>query len=511
MAYNNKLLEAYFRLLADGTPSSSAARVDATPPAQPNHDAAAPSSSPPPPSTTAMYRDAADQRRWKCRTCPYCNGTRDATIKHSGTPKKPSDPFTFWKNVCLTNTFTASSDDHALLAAQRNLAPYPLTVPARATTFSEEEGSPQSPTPKAPLAALVVAPMVDQSELPFRMLCRRYGATLAYTPMFHSKSFAESAEYRNHQYSTVPEDRPLFVQFCSHEPDVLLAAARHVEDSSDAVDLNLGCPQGIARRGFYGSFLMEHWDLIHTMLHTLAVELRIPVTAKMRIFDDEALTLAYAEMLRDAGAYVVAVHGRTREQKGQVTGLADLEQIRKVRDHIGHSVPVIANGNILTYADIEPNLTTTRCDGVMSAEALLWDPRLFANPAQPVVTGRQFHMEQPLRFQAIDTALEYLDLVEQYPVDFGFVKAHLFKILYHSYEVFQTMRGALGDFDVHTKDLAWLRSHVQELKALEVSSGPIGSLVKTSTAEKIAAKEAVRESIVEDCECYDIDFSHMLS
>lgn len=378
--------------------------------------------------------------KYKCATCPYCNGERDPTPKYP----KP-DPFAFWEQI----------------------------------------GAPK----------YAVAPMVDQSELPFRMLCRKYGATLAYTPMFHAKSFAESALYRREQFSTCPEDRPLFVQFCGHDGDTVLAAARHVEEECDAVDINFGCPQGIARRGFYGSFLMEHWDVVHTIIHTLSVELKCPVTAKMRIFDlkDEELTLKYAKMIVDAGAMVLGVHGRTREMKGQDTGMANLDMIRKVQAHVGHRVPVIENGNILTYADIHPAIEQTNTQGVMSAEALLWDPRLFSNPARPVLTGRSFHMDKPTRLDAIQTAIDYLDFVKLYPEDLGKVKAHLFKILYHSYEVHVPFRHALGDFKCNGGDLTELVDHVQRLKEEEIACTLEGSLPKLTPEERKAEAEAQKK------------------
>ncbi|ORC86763.1 putative tRNA-dihydrouridine synthase 1, partial [Trypanosoma theileri] len=174
-------------------------------------------------------------------------------------------------------------------------------------------------------------------------------------------------------------DHPLFVQFCANDVDTLLAAARYVENECEAVDVNFGCPQGIARRGHYGSFLMEDWELIHCMLHCLAVELRVPVTAKMRVFNDLALTLKYAEMLRDCGISVLCVHGRTRSMKGQETGLANMEFIQSIYKHLQGSIPVIANGNVLTSKDICRHLQTTGCEGHMCAEPLLWDPRLFAS------------------------------------------------------------------------------------------------------------------------------------
>jgi len=154
-------------------------------------------------------------------------------------------------------------------------------------------------------------------------------------------------------------------------------------------------------------------------------------------------------MLRDAGAHVIAVHGRTRIQKGGFTGMADLDFIRAVKKEIPE-VPIIANGNILQYSDIHPNLEQTGCDSAMSAEALLWDPRLFADPKHPVLEGRGFHMEKVARLDALDTAREYLDYVSKYPVDLGMVKAHLFKIMHHSIEVHKDFRLELGAFQCNS-------------------------------------------------------------
>lgn len=86
----------------------------------------------------------------------------------------------------------------------------------------------------------VVAPMVHQSELAFRMLTRKYDSQLCFTPMIHSRLFVESEKYRESNFHTCPEDRPLFVQFCGDNEHTLLKAAKYVEDKCDAVDLNLG-------------------------------------------------------------------------------------------------------------------------------------------------------------------------------------------------------------------------------------------------------------------------------
>lgn len=108
----------------------------------------------------------------------------------------------------------------------------------------------------------IMSPMVNASELPFRMLGRKYGAQLCYTPMIHAKQFIISPKYRRQIFNTCAEDRPLLVQFCANDPDVLLQASKMVENDCDAIDINFGCPQKIAQRGHYGAFLLNESSLM---------------------------------------------------------------------------------------------------------------------------------------------------------------------------------------------------------------------------------------------------------
>jgi tRNA-dihydrouridine synthase 1 len=240
---------------------------------------------------------------------------------------------------------------------------------------------------------------------------------LAYTPMFHSRMFTDNPKYRDNSFqptkSSIPSptdpyhqsqlqqsdvyldgnpsiDRPLFVQFCSNDPDVLLEAAKFVQPYCDAVDLNLGCPQGIARRGKYGAFLQEDWDLVYKLINGLHTGLNIPVTAKMRILDTMEKTLEYAKTIISAGASIITVHGRQRHQKGHNTGLADWAALKYLREHLPPDTVIFANGNILQHEDIDACLKATGADGVMSAEGNLNNPAIFAAPPTVGQEGREY-------------------------------------------------------------------------------------------------------------------------
>ncbi|KAB2036779.1 hypothetical protein ES319_D03G026000v1 [Gossypium barbadense] len=274
---------------------------------------------------------------------------------------------------------------------------------------------------------LIVAPMVDNSELPFRMLCRKYGAEAAYTPMLHSRIFNENPKYRSEEFTTCKEDRPLFVQFCANDPDILLEAARRVESHCDYVDINLGCPQRIARRGYYGAFLMDNLPLVKSLVEKLALNLNVPVSCKIRVFPKLEDTLKYAKMLEDAGCSLLAVHGRTRDEKDGKKFRADWNAIKAVKNEL--RIPVLANGNIRHMDDVRNCLEETGADGVLSAETLLENPALFAGfrTSNWVADNEKDSIDGKL--DQADLVVQYLKLCEKYPVPWRMIRSHVHKML----------------------------------------------------------------------------------
>ena len=229
---------------------------------------------------------------------------------------------------------------------------------------------------------LICAPMVDQSELAFRQLTREFGCELAVTPMLHARLSLEQPDYLRGSrggegnFSTAPADRPLLAQFCGNDAATLLAAGRLVEREVDGIDLNLGCPQGIARRGRYGSFLLEETALLEGIVSALHAGLAVPVTCKIRILPTLEATLALARALERAGCSMLTVHGRTRANMKQSITEADWGVVRAIKQAVG--IPVVANGSVACRADVDACLRATGCDGVMVSEALLEDPGLFS-------------------------------------------------------------------------------------------------------------------------------------
>lgn len=292
--------------------------------------------------------------------------------------------------------------------------------------------------------------MVDASDLPYRLLTRRYNTSLCFTPMIHARMFLEKPGYRHKfwKYTGMPEeDRPLIAQFCGNDKDVLLEAMKFVEGQVDGVDINCGCPQMIAKRGGYGAFLLEEddGDLIVDIVRHLAQNMNVPVSVKVRILPsgiEDSLVLY--KRLVDAGAAMLTIHGRTRLQNKVFTGAANWDCIKQVVDQLGNRVPIIANGGIANMDDVKRCLEYTNVDGVMSSESILEYPPLFT---ETNVLSTDYKRTGPGRLQI---AADYLELCERYPPQEGgqgsgmkCIRAHLHRFLHPDLQAHSEVRDAV--------------------------------------------------------------------
>ena len=284
----------------------------------------------------------------------------------------------------------------------------------------------------------ICAPMVEQSELAFRILTRRHGVDLTYTQMMHARNFMNIKKYRADcidwlDYSSSSAsmeveaqrlDRPLIAQFAGDDPYTVVKAALYVHDQVSAVDLNLGCPQKIAKRGNYGAYLLPDKKKVISVLDAMVRNLNCPVTAKIRRLPSEAETIELCQEIESIGVKMITIHGRTVESSKQYTGPADWDIIRTIKQSV--SIPVIANGGISCRADALRCLAETGVDGVMSSEALLENPKLFSQE------GDQLFQDNYITAQLL-TVREYLSILQSLKPPsplLAVTRGHLFKMLY---------------------------------------------------------------------------------
>lgn len=240
------------------------------------------------------------------------------------------------------------------------------------------------------------------------------------------------------------------------------------------------CPQRIARRGYYGAFLMDNLPLVKAIVEKLASNLQVPVSCKIRIFPNLQDTINYARMLEDAGCSLLAVHGRTRDEKDGKKFRANWSAISAVKNAV--RIPVLANGNVRHMEDVNDCLQETGVEGVLSAETLLENPALFAGfrTAEWIEDGEENTRDGNL--DQADLLVDYLKLCEKYPVPWRIIRSHVHKLLGHWFKIHPHIR---EDFNSQPKlTFEFLYSMVERLRELQVK---IPLYIKDSPASAISS------------------------
>ncbi len=223
---------------------------------------------------------------------------------------------------------------------------------------------------------LILAPMDGICDLPFRRLCRRFGSGMSYIPFLHARELLTSDQEKLPSLDFTPEERPIIFQlYDSSEENIILAAQNLQKYRPDAIDINMGCSiRGISARGA-GAGMLRDPRKVAKIIHRLSSTLETPITAKIRIgWDSKNLNyLEIARAIEENGGALIAVHGRTRQQR--FTGRADWDSIAAIKQEVG--IPVIGSGDVRTIDDIQRLKSHSGCDAIMIGRAAIGNPWIF--------------------------------------------------------------------------------------------------------------------------------------
>ncbi len=247
--------------------------------------------------------------------------------------------------------------------------------------------------------------MAEVTDLPFRLLCRRYGSSLAYTEQLSSLAIVRENKKTLELAKTNEHDKPVGLQLFGRNSDILVEAARKLEKSFDIIDLNCGCPsKKIVQQG-YGSALLQEKERLYEIIATLVASIQKPITVKMRSGFKKVEALEIVKMLEKAGAAAIAIHGRTQAQG--YSGKANWDVIKEIKQAI--SIPVIGNGDVISPEKAKEMLEYTKCDYVMIGRAAKSNPWIFKQILHYFETGE---IIQQTREEKLQLLQEYLELVK---------------------------------------------------------------------------------------------------
>ena len=222
-----------------------------------------------------------------------------------------------------------------------------------------------------------LAPMAGVTDLPFRLICKQFEASLLYTEMINAKAVCYEDKNTFDMLLVEDEEKPVAVQIFGSEPGFMAEAARILTELNrfEIIDINMGCPAPKVVKAGDGSALMKDPKLAFEIVNKVKAATKLPVTVKFRKgWDEQSINaLEFGKLMQEAGADAVTLHGRTREQ--YYSGTADWEIIKELKEKL--SIPVIANGDITSFEAAERILDITKADALMIGRGAQGNPFIF--------------------------------------------------------------------------------------------------------------------------------------
>ncbi len=226
---------------------------------------------------------------------------------------------------------------------------------------------------------LFLAPMEDVTDIGFRMLCKRYGASMVYTEFVSAEALVRSVKSTVSKLTISDEERPVGIQIYGRDVDSMVEAAKIVEEQAhpDVIDINFGCPvKKVAGKGA-GAGMLQNIPLLLDITRNVVKSVNTPVTVKTRLgWNSENLVITeLAEQLQDCGIQALTIHGRTRAQ--MYTGNADWTLIGEVKSNPRIKIPIIGNGDITSPEETKLAFERYGVDAVMIGRATFGRPWIF--------------------------------------------------------------------------------------------------------------------------------------
>ena len=223
-----------------------------------------------------------------------------------------------------------------------------------------------------------LAPMEDVTDIGFRLLCKRFGASMVYTEFVSAEALVRSVKSTINKLTISDEERPVGIQIYGRSVEDMVEAAKIVEQAKpDLIDINFGCPvKKVAGKGA-GAGMLQNIPLLLDITREVVKAVNLPVTVKTRLgwSADNIIIPTLAEQLQDCGIAALTIHGRTRSQ--MYTGCADWNPIAEVKRNPRIKIPIIGNGDICTTDDVSRAFADYGVDAVMIGRATFGRPWIF--------------------------------------------------------------------------------------------------------------------------------------
>jgi len=256
---------------------------------------------------------------------------------------------------------------------------------------------------------LLLAPMEDVSDPPFRALCKKHGADLMYTEFISSEGLIRDAAKSVQKMDIYEYERPVGIQIFGYDIESMREATRIIEKTNpDIIDINFGCPvKKVTCKGAGAGMLQDIPKLIR-MTEAIVKETNLPVTVKTRLgWDNESkFVVSTSEKLQDVGVEAISIHGRTRVQLYK--GDADWTLIGEVKNNPRMRIPIFGNGDIDTPEKAVEYKNRYGVDGIMIGRASIGYPWIFKEVKHFMATGE--HLSPPGVKERVEAAIQHLEM-----------------------------------------------------------------------------------------------------